>query len=358
MYKVSVIIPAYNAERYIRECMESVLAQSLRNIQIICVNDGSTDRTAELLHQYAIHDDRVLVINQENAGYGHAVNEGIRAASGEYIGIVESDDYVSSDMYEYLWRIAHQHSLDFVKGDFAYFSGEGNQRIFDRIMICPKLSWYRRKLCPNQMPELLDADMMNVTGIYRRKFLLDNNILLRETLGAAFQDTGLWIQIFTRAKTCMFLPCAFYKIRRDNPNSSVMNPGKFDLICSEYEAALNGLTAEQREKFAPYLFRRKIFAYQFILSKIEKNQKKRFITKLSKEIQTAINTGTYDPELFTATMRRFFQDVMEWQENEDIPQYQKSMSFFRRMADCIQEHSFPYLVRRIGIRLHLHKEIF
>lgn len=358
MYKVSVIIPAYNAELYIRECIESVLAQSLQNIQIICINDGSTDGTAELLHQYAIHDDRLLVIDQENAGYGHAINEGIRAASGEYVGIVEADDYVSSDMYERLWHIAHRHSLDFVKGDFAYFAGEGNQRIFDRVMICPKLSWYRRKLCPNQMPELLDVDMMNVTGIYRREFLLNNNILLRETPGAAFQDTGLWIQIFTKAKSCMFLPCAFYKIRRDNPNSSVMNPEKFDLICSEYEAALNGLTVDQRGIFAPYLLRRKMFAYQFILSKIADDQKERFIAKLSEEIKVAVNTGMYDPTLFTAAMRQFFRDVTEWKGSGEIPQYKKSKSMLRRMADCIQEHGLTYFVRQIGIRLHLHREIF
>ena len=95
MVKVSIIIPVYNVERYLEECMESVLGQTLKEIEIICVNDGSSDGSPGILKEYARRDKRVILIDQENRGYGYAMNRGIERASGEYIGIVEPDDYVS-----------------------------------------------------------------------------------------------------------------------------------------------------------------------------------------------------------------------------------------------------------------------
>ena len=160
MCKVSIIVPTYNVEKYLRECMDSIEGQSLTDVEIICVNDGSTDCSENILREYAEKDRRVRVIEQENAGYGRAVNVGIREARGEYIGIVEPDDYIERRMLEKLYATASRYSLDFVKADCAFFRGDAEQRIFDRVMICPRLSWYGRVLHPRRMPELLDVEMM------------------------------------------------------------------------------------------------------------------------------------------------------------------------------------------------------
>ena len=103
MPKVSIIIPVYNVESYIRTCIDSVLAQSLKDLEIICVDDGSTDSSPVILDNYASKDSRVKVVHKPNRGYGHSMNVGYEAATGEYIGIVESDDYILPDIYGTLY---------------------------------------------------------------------------------------------------------------------------------------------------------------------------------------------------------------------------------------------------------------
>ena len=91
--KVSIVIPVYNVEHYLVECLDSAMNQTLHDIEIICVNDGSKDSSLEILLEYAKRDSRIKIIDKENAGYGHTMNLGIDMARGEYIGIIESDDY-------------------------------------------------------------------------------------------------------------------------------------------------------------------------------------------------------------------------------------------------------------------------
>ena len=91
---ISIIIPVYNVEQYLDECMKSLINQTLKDIEIICINDGSTDNSLEILKGYAEKDDRIKIIDKENGGYGIAMNMGLKAATGEYIGILEPDDYV------------------------------------------------------------------------------------------------------------------------------------------------------------------------------------------------------------------------------------------------------------------------
>ena len=117
MPKVSVIIPVYNAEKYLEECLNSVINQTLQDIEIIIVNDGSTDCSGSICDTYAQNDARIKVIHQENYGLGYAFNKGIDAATGEYIGFVEPDDYISSIMYEKLYNCTNL-KPDIVRSDW------------------------------------------------------------------------------------------------------------------------------------------------------------------------------------------------------------------------------------------------
>ena len=119
MAKVSIIIPTYNVEEYLEECMDSVVRQTLQDIEIICINDGSTDGSLEILKRYAQNDKRIIIVDKENGGYGIGMNIGLDKATGEYIGIVEPDDFVPLNMYEDLYNIAEKENLDFVKADFT-----------------------------------------------------------------------------------------------------------------------------------------------------------------------------------------------------------------------------------------------
>lgn len=99
MYKVSVIIPVYNSAKYLKACLESVVNQSLKEIEIICINDGSTDSSDEILLEYAKNDDRIVYIKQANQGLSITRNNGIKVATGEYIGFLDSDDTISLDYF-------------------------------------------------------------------------------------------------------------------------------------------------------------------------------------------------------------------------------------------------------------------
>ena len=92
--KVSILVPCYNVEKYLKQCLDSIVNQTLQDIEIICINDGSTDSTLDIIKQYAKNDDRFVVIDKQNEGYGKSMNRGLDAATGEYIGIVESDDWI------------------------------------------------------------------------------------------------------------------------------------------------------------------------------------------------------------------------------------------------------------------------
>ena len=99
MIKLSVIIPVYNVEQYLGECLESVIKQTLKDIEIICVNDGSTDNSLEIIKKFARKDERIKIIDKPNSGYGDSMNKGLETETGEYIGIVESDDFIEPDMF-------------------------------------------------------------------------------------------------------------------------------------------------------------------------------------------------------------------------------------------------------------------
>ena len=111
---ISVIIPVYKVELYLRECIDSVLAQTYQNLEVILVDDGSPDQCGSICEQYAEKDNRVCVIHKENGGLSDARNAGIDVAKGEYIGFVDSDDWVAPDMYECLYKASVEYNAEFV----------------------------------------------------------------------------------------------------------------------------------------------------------------------------------------------------------------------------------------------------
>ena len=118
---ISVIVPVYNVENYMRQCIDSLLKQTLPNMEIILVDDGATDKSPEICDEYAKEHSNIRVIHKLNGGLGSARNEGMRKARGKYIGFVDSDDYVSEKMYETLWNLAETNEADCAYCEFARF---------------------------------------------------------------------------------------------------------------------------------------------------------------------------------------------------------------------------------------------
>ena len=124
MVKVSVIIPVYNVEDYLKECLDSVLSQTLKDIEVICVDDCSTDDSLKILQEYANNDDRIKIIkNEKNSGQGFSRNEGIKKATGEYIGFVDSDDFIDLNLFEISFKKAKKLDLDVLlfKTEFRFW---------------------------------------------------------------------------------------------------------------------------------------------------------------------------------------------------------------------------------------------
>jgi glycosyltransferase involved in cell wall biosynthesis len=113
--KVSIIVPVYNTEKFLERCLASVCGQILKEIEIICINDGSTDSSLEILREYAARDSRITIINQKNEGPANARNKGLQVAAAPYIGFVDSDDFIAPDMYEKMYNAIITNDVDFVE---------------------------------------------------------------------------------------------------------------------------------------------------------------------------------------------------------------------------------------------------
>lgn len=124
---ISVIIPVYNVEKYLRRCLDSVIAQTYQNFEIICVDDGSIDDSGKICDQYAVRDARIKVIHQENQGPSAARNRGLDAAEGEYIAFVDSDDYILEDMYKKMLDKLLNYNVDLCVCQWQYEFSDGRQ---------------------------------------------------------------------------------------------------------------------------------------------------------------------------------------------------------------------------------------
>lgn len=235
MPKVSIIMPSFNVAPYIRECMDSVINQTLTDIEIIVVDADSMDGTREILEDYACKDSRITILRDDKKSTGYANNKALDRATGEYIGIVETDDYIVPDMYRKLYDYATKYKAEVVKADYDSFSTLNGERIFVRHNLLGERKKYYQILNPRKNKYVFFAEMFNWAGIYRRDFLEKYEIKHQETLGASFQDNGFFFQVFSFAQRVLFVHESFYRYRRDNPNSSINNSKKIFCMCDEYD---------------------------------------------------------------------------------------------------------------------------
>lgn len=298
MIKVSVIIPIYNVAAYLEECLDCVVNQTLQEMEIICMNDGSTDHSEKIVQDFARKDDRIIAVNKKNAGYGHSVNLGVRIAQGEYIGIVEPDDFLRLDMMEELYQIAHEMQLDVVKADFTIVRGPAGKRTYSRQKICKSYDLYRRVTNADKEPDIFHASLFTWAGIYRRKFLSDHGIWHNETPGASFQDNGFWFQVFVKAQSVYFVDKAYYYLRRDNPDSSIKSTKKVYCICEEYDFIRRRLLEEKEERYLPVQWYWRWKGYLGTLTRIGAGYKEAFLERFRADFLQGLQTGELYPEMF------------------------------------------------------------
>lgn len=231
--KISILVPIFNVEKYLNECIDSVINQTLKDIEILLLDDGSTDSSKDICDEYSKIDSRIRVIHKSNSGYGATMNVGIKEARGEFIGIVESDDKVELDMFKDLYSCVEKMNLDIVKSCRYFRYINGKSEIYQPNIYIPTLN---KIINIKNDLKLLSINSSHIwTAIYNREFLLNNNLFLHESPGACYQDTSFEIITTLYANKICIIDKPHYHYRLDNPNSSIKSSSKPLKLFDEYK---------------------------------------------------------------------------------------------------------------------------
>lgn len=209
---VSVIVPVYNVEKYIRKCIESIIQQNYTNLEIIIVDDGSPDNSGKIADEYAAADSRIRVIHQKNSGVATARNKGMKTSTGEFILFVDSDDWISTNHIEHLMKLQGLQDADMCMTT-EFFTQKSDRQISEEIIVTMR---------PDEAAVLLLSPKMVVGScnkLYRKSFLVDNSIYQNEKL---FSGEGLHF-IVTAAEHANYVTISNRKIyyyRRNVPQSA------------------------------------------------------------------------------------------------------------------------------------------
>ena len=190
MAKISVIIPVYNAEKYLRECLDSIVNQTLKSIEVICINDGSTDNSLNILNEYAQKDERIRIINQDHQGAGAARNNGLEAAKGEYLYFMDSDDYADIQMLEKLYNKINNMNADICVCKNIYRNMNSSHpklkpQLFKSFYLIKiiKTIYYKNKIFNRKNSARTLFQLCNIptyTKLYRKDFIKQNGIKFQE----------------------------------------------------------------------------------------------------------------------------------------------------------------------------------
>lgn len=309
---VSVIVPIMNVEDYLRQALDSLAAQTLEEMEFILVNDGSTDGSPAIMREYAKADKRFLIVDKPNSGYGHSMNVGLDMAKGEYIGILEPDDFAKPEMFRRLYDEASANRLDFVKSDFCQFTVNEDGSLKEKPVRLSEDDWYyNRTLCPEKEKQVFFFPINTWTGIYRRDFLDRYRIRHHETPGASFQDNGFWFQTFCRGKRIRFIRDRLYMYRVDNPNASMRSRKKEMCITEEYRWIHAWLETdpELRKQYEKIMYSKQLLSMLLTYSRLEADRKLPYARHMREEL-----TVPYEQKLFDRT----FLHPLDWQRLDRI----------------------------------------
>lgn len=221
---ISVIVPTYNASPYLDQCLTSIEMQTYRHLEILCINDGSTDDSLSLMNKHAAHDGRIQVITKTNEGYGATCNRGIEAAQGAWIAIVEPDDWIEADMFSDMMRFAQTfpEGLDIIKTPYwrIWMPDTPEQHIFN----CS----YRRRIKPRSQPfaiscaaHLLAHHPSIWSALYRKDYLNAHAIRFRPYPGAGWADNPFLIESLCQTKRIGYWDTPYYCYREETPEKAL-----------------------------------------------------------------------------------------------------------------------------------------
>lgn len=234
--KISVIVPIYNVEKYLRKCIKSIINQTYQNLEIILVDDGATDNSGEICEEYAKKDNRIKVIHKVNGGLSDARNAGIEVATGDYIGFVDSDDYIAEDMYQYLLDLLLLNQADISICGYELVEENKIQNI-KKIIADRKEIWDSKKA----IIELLKQEKVHDYAwnkLYKKQ-LFDQ---VKYPYGRKMEDLGTTYQLFELSNYIVLgNQKKYFYLQREG---SIVNQKNFELYRDKYE-----LTVERYQFF-------------------------------------------------------------------------------------------------------------
>ena len=266
MIKVSAIVPVYNVENYLRDCLDSIINQTLKDIEIICVNDGSTDSSLAILDEYSKKDVRIKIVSQQNKGLGAARNAGMDIACGEYIGFVDSDDWIDLNYYETLYNAAVSQNADIARTsyDYNYQDKVVVENFLDKLL----QDSYDKK-CDLKVNE---HSVVVWNAIYKRSFLNKNNIRYYENINGVEDVTFTAQTTFLSTKTIPVIG-TYYHHRDDVPNQLsllTLHKIKTSALASSYVIDFINSIPAQKEDYIE-AFHRCVWRFDYIFKSGIKN---------------------------------------------------------------------------------------
>lgn len=319
--KVSVIVPVYNVEKYLEECLNSLINQTLKDIEIICVNDGSTDNSADILESYAKKDDRLLVITQENQGLAAARNTGLNYVNGEYIYFIDSDDFLELNALEELYNIAVEKSLDFVLFPLINFDDEIGEYYHTSYYDMPTIA----DIVKDNVFSYVDlGDSMfkmavsAVNKFYKAEFI--DRIGSRFPVGLIFEDNVFFWEVLLNAERIYFVQKHYYIRRRHldsiTSKTNIKHADTLKIHNMIFEIFKKyGLF----DKFKKKLFNQKVVSANMRFSNVNDDIKPIFFEKIKKDFEEMIGEYGFENILNHLLLRSklIFRNVIKSKDSQE-----------------------------------------
>lgn len=277
--KISVLVPCFNSERFLNSCLTSLRKQTFQNMEFICINDGSQDSTQLILEKFHSIDKRFVIVNKNNSGYGDSLNLGMKLANGEFIGIVEPDDFVEPNMFQVLYDMAVQYDLDISRCSYFYHDNNGDiEQHWERV---PK----NKVINPCDYISVFEQAPSVWANLYRSSWLKKCSIYFLTTPGASFQDTSFAFKTYFCAQKFMMTDLCLLHYRIDNENSSIHDKSKIFSVMDEWNEIYGFVSASPKENDSvrSKLGELQHRTYLWNLGRLDWDGKKKFIMRWHEE---------------------------------------------------------------------------
>ena len=326
---ISVIVPIYKVENYLRQCLDSLVAQTYKNIEVIMVDDGSPDKCGEICDVYAAKYSNFKAVHKENAGLGMARNTGLEYANGEYVMFLDSDDYINSDLIQVLYETVQKYRVDICKSGFQYVKNDGtiqSKRCYkNELFEGEKAATDFLPRLVGSAPDKKDSFEMSVcASLYRLSHIKEHNLIFPSERELIYEDLIFNIEYAQYANGACVVGAIGYNYRRNEKSlTKSYQSGRFDACINWYIYVKKRLLELNYGVEVIYRLDRILFVYA---RSCIRQERKDISGKSSKEITEKLKSICNDPTLRNAIQeypvhklgvrQAFFLHLIKWRAAE------------------------------------------